>query len=323
MTAEDLSYQKFGKLTALYRVNDYVSPSGNKRVQWMCLCDCGNYTIVQASRLKSGNTKSCGCRRIEIAKENAVKNTKHGEISTRLYKIWSGIKARCYGPYMQDYKYYGGRGITMCDEWRYDFIAFRDWALSHGYHDDLTIDRIDVNGNYYPENCRWITVKEQCNNTRVNRYITWNDVTKTKTQWAEEYGMSSELLGYRLDHGGMDIGEALTTPVENYHYITYHGETKSLVEWTKELDLPYDQIKARLNLLKWSVEKAFDTPLMKKEGSGVEKMLTLNGETLSTQEWAKILDIKPRTILARIKTYGWSVEEALTTPVGSKRKKAG
>lgn len=322
LAAEDLSYQKFGKLTALYRVQDYVSPSGNRKTRWMCLCDCGNYAIAQASQLKSGNTKSCGCRKIEAAKENAAKNVKHGEIHTRLYGIWAGIKARCYGPYMQDYKNYGGRGITMCDEWRYNYVAFRDWALSHGYRDDLTIDRIDVNGNYCPENCRWITVKEQCNNTRVNRYITIDGVTKTKTQWAEQYGMSQETLGYRLDHLGMDIEEALTAPVENNRYITYSGETKSLVEWADIINIPYHTLKARLNALHWPVEKAFETPVMSKPGSGNRKKVTYNGETLSKVEWSERTGIPADVITSRL-GRGWSVEEALTTPVRAHRKKAG
>lgn len=283
----------------------------------MCLCDCGNYTVVPANRLKSGNTKSCGCLKKELSKVNGKKNLKHGEINTRLYRIWAGIKKRCYGPYMQDYKNYGGRGITMCDEWRNSYTTFRDWALPHGYRDDLTIDRIDVNGNYEPSNCRWITVKEQCNNTRVNRYITFDGVTKTKTQWAEKYGISSEALGYRLDHVGMDIEEALTTPVESNHLVTYNGETKSLAEWTEVIDIPYHTLKARLNTLHWPVEKAFETPVMSKPGSGNRKKITYNGETLSKVEWSERTGIHADVISNRLRK-GWSVEKTLTTPVRTK-----
>lgn len=322
MPAEDLSYQKFNKLTALYRVHDYVSPSGYKKAQWMCLCDCGNYTIVPASQLKGGGTKSCGCLKAIASSENGKKTKTHGESHTRLYGIWAGIKSRCYGPYMQDYKNYGGRGITMCDEWRNSYIAFRDWALSHGYTDDLTIDRIDVNGNYEPQNCRWITIKEQCNNTRVNRYLTLDGVTKTKTQWSEEYGMSPQVLAYRIDQAGMSMAEALSAPVENNHFVTYNGETKSLAEWVKIIDIPYHTLKARINTLHWPIEKAFETPVMSKQGSGNKKEITYNGETLSKVEWSERTGISAEVISNRLRK-GWTIEDALTIPVRPYSKKAG
>lgn len=159
----DLTGQRFGRLVATERVF-----TDSQRTTWLCRCDCGNQKTVRTSDLRNGHTQSCGCLHREIVKTSTtvhrVDTTSHGLSRTRLYRTWSGMKTRCYNERWKNYKNYGGRGVVVCDEWKHNFEAFYDWAIANGYADDLTIDRINVNGNYEPSNCRWITLEEQQKN---------------------------------------------------------------------------------------------------------------------------------------------------------------
>ena len=194
----DITGQRFGKLTAIRRVDSV----------WECKCDCGNITYVRISYLKNGHTKSCGCKKFE------TKNLIHGKSKTRLYNIWDNMKARCYRKYSDKYKWYGERGIKMCDEWLGEngFISFQDWSLSNGYQDNLTIDRIDVNGNYEPNNCRWITQKEQCLNKRDTILFTYNGVTKPLKEWCREFDLKYYTIWKRIYVHHWSFEDAISSP---------------------------------------------------------------------------------------------------------------
>ena len=159
MVLIDLAGKQFGRLKVIERAETV-----NKRTKWLCECDCGNEIIAEAYNLKSGHTQSCGCLQSEAA---SCANKTHGMTRTRLYRIWNCMHNRCYRKSYHAFKHYGGRGIVVCDEWLHDFQAFYDWAIANGYKDDLSIDRIDPNKNYSPDNCRWATMAEQNKNKRA------------------------------------------------------------------------------------------------------------------------------------------------------------
>lgn len=204
----NLKGQQFGHLTVIERAGS----NKRGRATWLCRCKCGKEIIVLGDSLLR-KQRSCGCTRSDFLKSfNTQTKTTHGMRYTRLYKEWRGMKNRCFSAKWKDYHNYGGRGITVCEEWKDSFETFRDWALANGYQDNLTIDRIDVNGNYEPSNCRWATVKQQANNTRNSHYIEYNGKTQTIKQWADEFGLNYNTLYSRLTTQKWSVEKALTSP---------------------------------------------------------------------------------------------------------------
>jgi hypothetical protein len=198
MPMKDLTGQRFGMLTVLQREG-----TKNGHVTWLCECDCGNMSIVRGSDLHSGKAATCGCRK------KAGLHRTHELTGTRLYRIWRNVKTRCENESFKQYKDYGGRGIAICQEWKADFESFHKWAISNGYADNLTLDRIDVNGNYEPSNCRWVSMKEQSRNRTDNYCLTYNGETKILADWAEITGINRETIKSRIE-AGKTVEEALT-----------------------------------------------------------------------------------------------------------------
>ena len=203
---KDLTGQRFGRLVVIEKAGRYVSPHGKTATIWLCQCDCGNTKEAITSELTAGRVKSCGCYQIEARFTHKLTNHK-------LYWVYQGMKDRCYRPNNKHYSDYGGRGITVCDEWIEDFVNFYNWAINNGYQEGLTIDRIDVDGNYEPSNCRWVTTKEQQFNKRNNKKFFHDGKNLTLPEWSEILHISLDTLVSRIYTRGWNVERALTEPV--------------------------------------------------------------------------------------------------------------
>ena len=199
----NLTGKRFDRLT----VESYSHSNTNGRAVWKCVCDCGETLFVKGNALLSGNTKSCGCLKTE--KISSLKYS-HGLCKTRLYRIWCAMLTRCSNSEFTEFDRYGGRGIKVCDEWQ-EFLPFYEWAMANGYADNLTIDRIDNDGDYRPGNCRWATRSEQNNNTKKNHYITYNGKTHTIAEWSRITGIKYGTLINRINNLKWDAEKSLTT----------------------------------------------------------------------------------------------------------------
>lgn len=186
--------ETFERLTVMREVGK--NSRGGKK--FLCKCQCGNEVVTLGADLRFGHVRSCGCLFKEVQLATV---TKHGMRYSRIYETWRGMKQRCYNEKKRSYKNYGGRGITVCDEWKNDFQAFYGWAMANGYSDELTIDRIDVDGNYEPSNCRWASTKIQANNKSTSRYIEAFGEIHTVAEWAELLGIKKSTIYSRLRRG--------------------------------------------------------------------------------------------------------------------------
>jgi len=188
MAKQNLIGLKNNKLTVIEELPQTKQEVVEGRRPILCQCECGNIIKTNAYNFKSGHTKSCGCIKI-----------KHGFAGKeRLYTIWQNMKKRCDNTKDKRYNRYGGRGISVCKEWNNDYSIFRNWAIENGYHNTLTIDRINNNGNYEPSNCRWATTKQQANNTSRNHYIELNNKNNTISEWADILGINYSTIRGRI-----------------------------------------------------------------------------------------------------------------------------
>lgn len=203
MAQNDMTGLRFGKLLVIEPAG-----SGNYGTYWLCACDCGNKKIIRGWSLRHGGVKSCGCE---------TKSIKHGfcrgEKPDRLYNIWRDMRSRCSNPKNIGFNLYGGRGISVCPQWR-TFKPFSEWAMQNGYQPDLTLDRIDVNGNYCPENCRWLSLNEQQKNKRVNIYVTASGRTQCIADWAKELQIKPSVL-YKMNYSGKDLAAFIENVLQN------------------------------------------------------------------------------------------------------------
>lgn len=206
MTREDLTGNVYGYLTVL---RESSKRDSERRRLWECECECGNIVLKSTKSLKDGECKSCGCKTTElrIASGNVIKHNMSG---TRLYRIWAEMKNRCSDSDTPAYKDYGGRGISVCSEWQ-EFEPFMKWASDSGYSDSLTIDRIDVNGNYCPSNCRWVNRIVQANNKRTSRYVEYRNEKHTISEWSKLMGINKATIRCRIN-AGWSVEEALFLP---------------------------------------------------------------------------------------------------------------
>ena len=198
---------RFGYLTVIREVEPNITPCGTVQRKFLCRCDCGNEVIRLRSTLQNNQKTSCGCMELTIGDRTRKYNKE--QTSSFLYSTWQGMKQRCIDPNSSHYHRYGGRGITICEEWLNDYSKFYEWAMANGASKELTLDRIDINGNYEPSNCRWADVETQMNNTSQNRFIEYNGEKLTVIQWARKTGIKEGTIRRRLDSYGYSVAEAL------------------------------------------------------------------------------------------------------------------
>ena len=214
---QDITGQKFNRLTAVC-----FSHFKNGKYYWKFKCDCGCETIAEIYKVKSGHTQSCGCYHKDIIR------TIYGLRKHRLYGVWVNIKERCLKPRNKAYKNYGGRGIKICENWSKNFLNFYDWAMANGYAESLSIDRIDVNGDYCPENCRWATPKQQARNKRDSKMVVFNGVEKHWMDWCEELGLSKSAVGHCKQRTNMEYQEIFERYIKKKNRTKTDGKIRKL-----------------------------------------------------------------------------------------------
>lgn len=257
---------KYMHVDLVGQVFDYLTPiekaHENNTYGFICECKCGNTLFVPTYELIKGIKKSCGCKHTDVLIE---RNYRHGMTNTRLYRVWANMIKRTENENEPSYKDYGARGIKVCEEW-HDFVVFMEWALEHGYTDELTIERIDVDGNYCPDNCRWATRKEQGYNKRNSVKLEYNGEVLTQSQLAERLGTDPKTIFGRIKRG-WSIEEIFTTPVaqggeRKKIKVVYNGEDCNLIDLCREYNIYIGTVQYRLNK-GMDLEEALTKPVRK------------------------------------------------------------
>lgn len=269
LSSPDLKGKIFGKL----RVIEKLPPSDkDTHISWKCLCECGNYSNVSGTKLVNGITRSCGCLR-------RIANITHGMRNTPEYGIWLGIKNRCYNEKTDRYKDYGGRGITVCDEWKDDFITFYN-DMGPRPTAEHSIDRKDNNKGYSKENCRWATGIEQANNTSSNAYYEYDGKMQSLATWCRELQLDYNRVRQRI-HNGMLFEVAIQIDkIVKDSKLTLNGVTKSIQSWCKDNGVKFTTFRYRINS-GWTFEEALT--LIEK------KLITLDGHSEFLEDWCELL----------------------------------
>lgn len=317
--------KRFGHLTVISF--DHCEEDKNYQMYWLCKCDCGNEKVVDGHTLRKGQATTCGkCRGMW----NGPRVT-----DERLYNVYRAMKERCFSSASQSYKHYGERGITICKEWTDDYQVFKKWAYENGYDEnapygELTIERVDVNGNYCPENCKWISIQDQTWNRRNTKYYTYNGLTQNLKDWGKQYNINPEILRKRL-YAGWDMEKALTEKITRSEprahaekkplkqkeskwdqIIIHDGISKTSEEWAKEYGHTKRAVNKRIRA-GWPFEDAIFTPTRK------TKKYTYDNECLTMDEWSVKTGIPADTIQHRMKR-GYSFKEAITKPLDITRR---
>ena len=249
----DLINKKIGRLIVLRKDEENTSDNN-----WVCLCMCGNECTVKESDLINKTQTTCGhCK-------NRGYNFRHGDARRgghhKLYGIRKGMIERCYNPNSIAFPRYGGRGIKICKEWLENYNNFKTWAINSGYQEGLSIDRIDSDGDYTPENCRWANDVEQANNKKCVEKYEYDGETHSIPEWARILGVKRELLRDRIHRLGWSVDEALSTPPKPINnLIEYNGQSHTIKEWSEITKIPENTLRSRKHYME-SIEKIFTTP---------------------------------------------------------------
>lgn len=301
-TELDLIGQKFGRLL-VESADKRTNPRGDKIVVYTCLCDCGTRKVIARSSLINGLTKSCGCLKKELAK---IKHTTHNKSSTKEYSIWSSMVKRCTNKNCKGYKNYGGRGITLNPRWLKFENFFADMGKAPDKH--YSLERIDVNGGYWKENCKWIPILEQSRNKRNTVWIEYEGKTLLAKDWEKITGIPRRCIQNRLKKG-WSVKDTLTVKSKDGKTFKlgfeYKGEYVTYAQLERENGLSDSTINKRLKS-GWSLEQAIETPPNRTRGT----LITYNGETLNLREWGERIGINSNTVSKYLKK-GFTMEEII------------